>query len=583
MGQQFGDNKAQAIEGAKDVGAATLQTALGVLGAQAPEVVPALYKAAGTTLKNAMESHPVITKMLMAEALSQARKIPMLGKFIPPMAEMIPFLIGGGSPEAPGAEAESAAPEAEAESEAPSETPDATPTPAPKVTQAAVEKQLNSSLGNEPLKPGVSLRNQVTAPAPIAELPKDFTPVDSAIVKGYKYNPESEQLTTVTNDGQSYTHSEVTPEEFKHFEANDSTGKAWNVIRSNHVLTLKNGIPFKPVGSQSVLRNATPVTVEADPADTDSTDTDAPDLPPAALGGSAPKQPQALPAGMVEQGNINLNGRPVVKNNDGTVSTEYSTSFGDEDGHEILVPTVVKGKFLTPDGKKPQEGSDAEKAMFKAAQQHYEDTGENLGKFDNPDHADAYADIVHSRQMSGDASNKTLVASRPMSPLEQSMSQKPESSSLDALSTTPTMPRQATGRDYLDNPDTRSAIEGLYQDAQGSFNPYGKDKAEHLIALGQDGKTSMSSTAAPGDVRSLKTAVPNDSQAIIHSHPSTATPVPSPQDYKTATQLGKPNFVLSKGAIYVAMPGTDPNTTSHIKVADVSPAKHGKLNVKWNQ
>jgi hypothetical protein len=155
--------------------------------------------------------------------------------------------------------------------------------------------------------------------------------------------------------------------------------------------------------------------------------------------------------------------------------------------------------------------------------------------------------------------------------------------SLDALSTTPTAPRMATGRDYIDNPDTQSAIEGLYRDAQGSFNPYGNDKAEHLIALGQDGKASMSAEAAPGDVRSLKTAVPNDSQAIVHTHPSTATPVPSPQDYKTATALGKPNFVVSKGAIYVAMPGTDPNTTSHIKVADVSPAKHGKLNVKWNQ
>jgi hypothetical protein len=153
---------------------------------------------------------------------------------------------------------------------------------------------------------------------------------------------------------------------------------------------------------------------------------------------------------------------------------------------------------------------------------------------------------------------------------------------LDSLTqAAPVAPKLATGRDYLDNPDTQAAIEGLYRDAQGSFNPYSKDKAEHLIALGQDGKASMSSTAAPGDVRSLKTAVPNDSQAIVHTHPSTATPVPSPQDYKTATTLGKPNFVISKDHIYVAMPGTDPNTQQHVKVADISPAKHGKLNIKW--
>jgi len=35
--------------------------------------------------------------------------------------------------------------------------------------------------------------------------------------------------------------------------------------------------------------------------------------------------------------------------------------------------------------------------MFKRAWQHYLDTGENLGKFDNADDADAYATILHNR------------------------------------------------------------------------------------------------------------------------------------------------------------------------------------------
>jgi murein DD-endopeptidase MepM/ murein hydrolase activator NlpD len=110
------------------------------------------------------------------------------------------------------------------------------------------------------------------------------------------------------------------------------------------------------------------------------------------------------PKGMVASGNLPIWNRPIVKNADGTTSSEYSTSFEDEQGHEVLVPTVVNGKFLTPDGKKPEEGSAAEKAMFQEAWDHYLKTGENLGKFDNSDNADAYAEQLHSR----DASSPTL-------------------------------------------------------------------------------------------------------------------------------------------------------------------------------
>ena len=115
-----------------------------------------------------------------------------------------------------------------------------------------------------------------------------------------------------------------------------------------------------------------------------------PQLPKMTVYGNAPK-------GMVEPGNIDLNNRPVVQNADGSHSTEFSTSFGTDKG-EVLVPTVVNGKFLTPDGKKPPEGSPEEKAMFKAAQDHYGQTGEHMGIFDTPESADAYANAVHNRQ-----------------------------------------------------------------------------------------------------------------------------------------------------------------------------------------
>jgi len=102
------------------------------------------------------------------------------------------------------------------------------------------------------------------------------------------------------------------------------------------------------------------------------------------------------PKGLVAPGNIDLSNRPIIQNEGGSHSSEYSFSFGTDKG-EVLVPTVVNGKFLTPDGKKPPEGSDAEKAMFKAAREHYEKTGEHMGIFASAEDADAYANQVHNR------------------------------------------------------------------------------------------------------------------------------------------------------------------------------------------
>jgi hypothetical protein len=119
-------------------------------------------------------------------------------------------------------------------------------------------------------------------------------------------------------------------------------------------------------------------------------------VPPTAPKGSTQFTVGAKPKGMVEEGNLPIWNRPTVQNAGGDHSSEYSTSF-EQDGKEVLVPTVVNGKFLTPDGKKPKPGSPEEKAMFEAARKHYEETGENLGKFANSKDADAYANTLHSR------------------------------------------------------------------------------------------------------------------------------------------------------------------------------------------
>lgn len=80
-------------------------------------------------------------------------------------------------------------------------------------------------------------------------------------------------------------------------------------------------------------------------------------------------------------GNIDLNNRIIVYNDDGTISTERSFST-EIDGHEVLLPTIVNGTILSEE----------------AAIQHYISSGEYLGIFDTISEADAYAERLHERQ-----------------------------------------------------------------------------------------------------------------------------------------------------------------------------------------
>ena len=111
------------------------------------------------------------------------------------------------------------------------------------------------------------------------------------------------------------------------------------------------------------------------------------------------------PKGLIEPGNLNIRNRPTIENDDGSHSSELSFSR-EENGKEVLVPSIVNGRFMTPDGKMPPMGHEVdgkyvptpeEQAMYDRAWQHYRETGEHLGKFDTPDHADAYAERLHNR------------------------------------------------------------------------------------------------------------------------------------------------------------------------------------------
>lgn len=87
--------------------------------------------------------------------------------------------------------------------------------------------------------------------------------------------------------------------------------------------------------------------------------------------------------GLVEAGNIDLAARPVVKNDDGTISTVRSISVNFGDGAETLIPTVSDdGRVL---------GDDEAIALFLS-------TGKHLGRFKDVRSADRYAESLHKQQ-----------------------------------------------------------------------------------------------------------------------------------------------------------------------------------------
>lgn len=93
-------------------------------------------------------------------------------------------------------------------------------------------------------------------------------------------------------------------------------------------------------------------------------------------------QPGMQRTGLLEKGNIDLNNRPVVQNDDGTISTVQSKSFN-FGGKEVLLPTISDdGRHLSDQDAIAQ----------------YRATGKHLGMFGDINSANQYAQQLHEDQ-----------------------------------------------------------------------------------------------------------------------------------------------------------------------------------------
>lgn len=200
-------------------------------------------------------------------------------------------------------------------------------------------------------------------------------------------------------------------------------------------------------------------------------------------------------------GNIDLTNRPIYKNDDGSISTVRSMSFG-EDGKEILVPTIAFDKNGNPTLLTNQQAID-----------RYHQTGEFLGKFDTIEQANKYAQDLHKQQenyYSPKSAPNTPVAQGSFGGSRQTTYTPP--TLWERLGKIVTGAAKSTGAGYVNNAGTaiRGEAERQKQQSAGEIAAW-----QDTIKAYQDVLADPSSTQSE---RETATAVITDLQRRIGAY-----------------------------------------------------------------
>ena len=115
----------------------------------------------------------------------------------------------------------------------------------------------------------------------------------------------------------------------------------------------------------------------------------------------------------------------------------------------------------------------------------------------------------------------------------------------------PVMPRFSPFNDAV-----TSRLAELYRTAQPSFmkplNAVTKNDEEHSFLYNTDGNPGEINTSHE-NMRN-RVVVYSNTAGIVHSHPFSSIPEPSPQDIQIAQKVKHPNYVVSQNAIWMAHP-----------------------------
>jgi hypothetical protein len=227
---------------------------------------------------------------------------------------------------------------------------------------------------NNPLE--IALRNRQRIP----ETRKYVDTITKALKQAradYAANPTAQNLSEVQNlEAASVDPSIINPTVERVDPTNDPERTA---LRRNLGLlqpTYQGSVVRPQTAQNAVVRPVQPVSAQTTPTPQISAPADL--VRPRLV-----TRVQANPTGMAESGNIDLYRRPIVKNQDGSVSTVRSMSIN-VDGKEVLIPTVAEdGSRILSDDE---------------AVEQYKRTGKQLGVFDTPEDANAYAEQLHKQQ-----------------------------------------------------------------------------------------------------------------------------------------------------------------------------------------